>query len=76
MLSATEGLKISVNLNPFGFVAAKDSNCIFKQYIAKEDPTLKVSFFVMPVHKKQSEFQNTSFLLIQIQILIDFDMLT
>ena len=61
MLSATEGLKISVNLNPFGFLAEWDFNCnyISKQYIAKEDPTLKVSFFVMSACKNKSKFQNT-----------------
>ena len=37
---------------------------------------IKRIFFVMPVHKNQSKFKNTAFLLIQIQILIDFDMLT
>ena len=61
MLRATEGLKISVNLNPFGFVAARDSNCIFKQYIAKEKLRSKVCiFFVMSACKNQYKFQNTN----------------
>ena len=68
MLMATEGLKISVNLNPFGFVAAKDSNCIFKKYIAKEELSLKVSFLSCQLVKMNPNFK----ILINIQIWIIF----
>ena len=39
---------------------------------SKEEPSLKVIFFAELVHKTQSKYQNTAFLLVDIQIWTDF----
>ena len=38
-----------------------------------KEATVEVFFFAMSVHKIQSKYQNTTFLLVHIQIWIDFE---
>ena len=44
--------------------------------ITKEEQSLKLSFLVMSANKNQSKCQNTALLLLDIQVWIDFYMLT